>query len=136
MGNYRHSAPAAVPAEAVFAYLADVRNLPHYFPRLTKAEPLGGSEVLVEAEVDGTHIQSKAWLLLDPDSHSLRWGADGPNDYHGSLVVHDSGAGECAIEVELVTNRAVVDSVQDGLKETVAMLTQAVAASDTNLAIR
>ncbi|PWW62727.1 SRPBCC family protein [Actinokineospora spheciospongiae] len=134
MCHYSHTATAAVPADEVFAYLADVRHLPEFFPRMVSAEPVGeqpsgNREVAIETDVDGERVAAKAWVLVDPETRSLRWGADGPNDYHGCLQVTDIGAGECSIEVSLHTARTDDPDIQSGIEMTVAQLTQAVAAA-------
>jgi hypothetical protein len=50
MGSYRYTQSAALSAERVFDYLADVRNLPRYLPSMTAAEPEGGDQVHVAAK--------------------------------------------------------------------------------------
>ncbi|WP_156758144.1 SRPBCC family protein [Actinokineospora pegani] len=123
--HYTHSATAAVPAAEAFAYVTDVDHLPECIPGLVSAEPVDGAEVEVEAEVDGERFAAKAWILVDVPNRSLRWGADGPNDCHGTLTVNDAGAQECEIAVSLTTTR-LDSAVQQGIETTVAKLTEAV----------
>ena len=134
MCHYRHTATAALPADDVFAYLSDVRNLPEIFPSMVSAEPVGESgsgatEVAVESDVDGERSAARAWLLVDGKNRSLRWSSDGPEDCHATLSVTDTGAGECAIEVSLHTTGESAPEVQSGIETTIAQLTQAVAAA-------
>ena len=40
--KHEHTHHVAADADKVYAALADVRNLPHYVPQMTKAEPHDG----------------------------------------------------------------------------------------------
>jgi hypothetical protein len=87
MSNYRYTQSAALSAERVFDYLADVRNLPRYLPSMTVAEPEGGDQVHVEAKVDGRTEAGEAWMRVDREHWRIEWGSEGPNDYHGELEI-------------------------------------------------
>lgn len=129
MTTYTHSASADVPADTLFGFLADPRNLPRYFPKLTSAEPEGGESVHVAAEVHGRHVESEAWVRPDASARTLEWGAEGPDDYHGELRIEELAAGRSRITVSLHSVReAEGGEVQTGLEETVAALAQAAAA--------
>ncbi|WP_215543948.1 SRPBCC family protein [Amycolatopsis sp. CA-230715] len=132
MGTYRHTATADLPADDVFAYLRDPRNLPRFFPQMTEAEPTGGGEAHVEADVGGKHVEGEAWLRADEARRRLEWGAD-DDDYHGELEVAESSPGSCEITVVLHTERAEGGEIQRALEETVAALTHtAVAETDVD----
>ncbi|SDF74422.1 Polyketide cyclase / dehydrase and lipid transport [Lentzea fradiae] len=131
MTTYTHTAEADIPADTLFEFLADPTNLPRYFPQMTAAEPEGGEQVHVEAEVHGHHVESEAWVRPDAGRRSLEWGAEGPDDYHGELQVEEVTPGRSRITVSLHSVReASGDEVQRGLEETVAVLTQTAAADD------
>jgi len=51
MNDYEKSGSVHAPAQQLFDFLSEVRNLPRYFERMTKAEPAEGDAVQVEAVV-------------------------------------------------------------------------------------
>ena len=51
--KHEHTHHVAADADKVYAALADVRNLPHYVPQMTRAEPHDGDKVTVEARYAG-----------------------------------------------------------------------------------
>ena len=131
MTTYTHTAEADIPADTLFRFLADPTNLPRYFPQMTAAEPEGGEQVHVEAEVHGHHVEGEAWVRPDASRRTLEWGAEGPDDYHGELQVEEVAAGRSRLTISLHSVReAKGDEVQRGLEETVAVLTQTAAADD------
>ncbi|WP_181774171.1 SRPBCC family protein [Amycolatopsis pittospori] len=136
MTDYRHTATIEMPAAELFAFLREPRNLPRYFPQMTQAEPEGGDAVHVEAEVHGEHVEGEAWLKVDEDDLSLRWGARGPHDYQGELSIVDDGPAASRLTVTLHSVRDADDAeVQRGLEETVAALAHtATADSDVDAA--
>lgn len=131
MTTYTHTAEADIPADTLFSFLADPRNLPRYFPQMTAAEPEGGEQVHVEAEVHGHHVEGEAWVRPDAAARTLAWGAEGPDDYHGELEIEELAPGRSRITVNLHSVReAEGDEVQEGLKHTVAALAQAATADN------
>jgi uncharacterized membrane protein len=122
MGSYEYTVPVGLDASQVFEYLRDVRNLPHYLPQMTRAEPVGGDKVSVAAQVNGTTEQGEAWLRVDQAQRRLEWGSLGRGDYHGELQVIDKGADGCAVEISLHTVRAEGPEIQQGVERTVAAL--------------
>ncbi len=88
MADYEKSGSVNAPAQKLFDFLAEVRNLPRYFEHLTKAEPGDGAEVHVEAVVPGGgHQEGEAWFKVDHDARHITWGSEGDNDYTGWLTV-------------------------------------------------
>jgi hypothetical protein len=129
MTTYTHTADADVPADVLFRFLADPRNLPRYFPQMTAAEPEGGETVHVEADVHGEHIESEAWVRPDESARRLEWGAEGPDDYHGELQVDELEPGRSRITLALHSVRDADDAeVRHEVERTVAALAQAAAA--------
>ncbi|HYQ67650.1 SRPBCC family protein [Actinophytocola sp.] len=130
MTTYTYAADADVPADVLFAYLADPRNMPRFVPRMTSAEPGDGETVHVEAEVHGHHIEGSAWVRPDRCARRLAWGAEGAGDYYGELQVDEIEPGRSRISVALHSVRAVEGGeVQEDLEQTVATLAQAAAAA-------
>jgi uncharacterized membrane protein len=119
MGNYEQSTEVAAPADALFDYLAEVGNLPHYFARMTSAERTGPDEVHTTARVEGREVGGEAWFRVDEPARKIAWGSEGPNDYHGELEV--TGEGERSqVAVRLSTEHAEGSAIQQGLEETLA----------------
>jgi uncharacterized protein YndB with AHSA1/START domain len=128
MATYRHSASADIPAERLFRFLSQPENLPRYIPEMTAAEPRGGDEMRVEAEVDGRHVAGKAWVHADEANRTLSWGTDGDDDYHGELSVTGAAPNRSEVSVVLHTTRHEGEEVQRELERTVAALTRTAAA--------
>ena len=60
--KHEHTHHVAADADKVYAALADVRNLPHYVPQMTRAEPHDGDKVTVEARYDGHTQHGEGWF--------------------------------------------------------------------------
>lgn len=115
----------------MFAFLSDPRNLPRYFPQLTVAEPAGGGEVRIEADVQGRRVTGEAWLHTDDAHRTLAWGSENEDNYHGELRITERDPGTCEIAVVLHTDRADGEQVQRVLERTVAALAHT-ASADTD----
>ncbi|MBY0333760.1 MAG: SRPBCC family protein [Acetobacteraceae bacterium] len=87
-------------AAEVFAFLADIRTMPHYLPTVRKVGPLGPDRVAVEGESDGHAYHDEGWLTAEAETGRLRWGTNGTKDYEGELSVHGTG-GRAEVEVRL-----------------------------------
>jgi len=134
MEDYEGSTTVDAPADELFEYLSKVENLPEYFDRMTSARNLPGDEVEVEAKVepgdagssrgpsggdDERTVAGDAWFTIDADSRTLRWGSEGPHDYHGELEVTRSGDAASTVTVRLHTTHQA-EGIQDGIDETLA----------------
>ncbi len=133
MADYQHTETVASSADALFDYLSDVKNLPSYITRLTKAEMVDGGAVRVTAKLDQEQtgqpgektVTGEAWLRVNQAERRLEWGSEGPNDYHGELDVTGDGH-TSRVVIRLHTERAEGPAVDQGLAETVATLKQIV----------
>lgn len=135
MGDYDNTITVDVPPARLFDYLADVRHLPDYMPRLTSAEPKGGDKVEVTAHLEdkdtpdhgGQDVEGEAWVHVLEQGKTLEWGAAGPHDYHGKLHVSPGDNPDTAtLSVELHTERAEGAQVDEGLQETLRGIKSAV----------
>lgn len=117
MGDYQHSTTVAAAPDALFSYLSDVENLPHYFAAMKSAEPADGEAVHTVAEVDGHEVEGEAWFTTDADARSIRWGSEGPNHYSGELQVEGADDGS-RVTVTLHTEHADGPDIDRGLAET------------------
>jgi len=81
-----------------FAFIADPRNLPYYFPRITSAELVGPELVRTTAVIDpdganddnGEPVTADAWFRSDPATHGISWGSPDNDEYHGQLSAEES----------------------------------------------
>jgi uncharacterized protein YndB with AHSA1/START domain len=132
VGDYDDTIKVDVSPGRLFAYLADVRHLPDYMPRLTSAEPTTGDKVTVTAHIEpenapGQDVEGEAWVHVVEDGKSLEWGATGPHDYRGRLhVAPGDTAANSTLRVELHTERAEGSQIDHGLAETLQGIKQAV----------
>lgn len=117
MGDYQHSESVDAPAQQLFDYLADVRNLPKYFQSMTSAEPAEGEAVHVVADVEGTKRESEAWFRVDRDNQRLEWGSEGDSSYCGSLDVTGDDT-RSTVELSLHTERVDADRIEQGVRQT------------------
>lgn len=124
MGDFEATTTVTAAESALFDYLSEVENLPHYFTRMTSAEPGDGEEVHTTAPLpDGPQVEGNAWFRVDEQAHRIEWGSEGGNDYHGSLEVSDA-AGDAAVAVRMHTTRVPDGNseVQRGLEDTLATI--------------
>jgi uncharacterized membrane protein len=132
MGDYDDSITVEVSPSRLFGYLADVRHLPDYMPRLTSAKPEGGDRVAVTAHINPENapeqdVEGEAWVHVIEDGKTLEWGAPGPHDYHGRLHVTSADSGDrSTLRVELHTERAEGSQIDHGLTETLQGIKNAV----------
>ncbi len=133
MGDFEATATVDAAEDTLFGYLSTVGNLPRYFARMTSAASTGeGDEVHTSAQLPGgQHVEGNAWFRADGAARSIEWGSEGPNSYHGSLVVESSDAG-ARVHVRMHTTR-VPDGdtgVQQGLDDTLATIKRLVEQDD------
>ena len=119
MTEYTRSGEVDAPAEQLFEYLSDVRNLPRYFSQMTSAEAgPGPDEVSVTAEVQGKEVAGTAKFHVDEAANRIEWSSDGPNSYHGWLSVRGR-ADSSEVEVHITTERAAdAGDIEAGLVRT------------------
>ena len=120
MPDYEATTAVDVPATTVFDYLSDVAHLPDYFERMTSAHRTEDEVVHTSADLNGTTVEGDAWFEVIRDATTLSWGSEGPNNYHGHLIVTDNGRNASSVTVTLTTTRAGGSEIQNGLDETVA----------------
>ncbi len=111
MNDYEQSGSVHAPAQQLFDFLSEVRNLPRYFERMTKAEPAEGDAVQVEAVVPGgQHQAGEAWFKVDREARSIAWGSEGDNDYSGELQVEgDDTSSSVTIRLHIGVEAANTD---------------------------
>jgi len=91
MPDYTHTGTIDAPADVVFSYLADVRHLPRYLPRMTKAEPQPDGTVEMASFIHGVEQTVPATFEADAESRRISWGSPGNPAYYGAMQVADDG---------------------------------------------
>ncbi|WP_175454962.1 SRPBCC family protein [Actinopolyspora saharensis] len=134
MGDYQHSATVRTSPQELFDYLADVNNLPKYFEGMVSAESTGSRAVHVVSQVEGQRREGEAWMETDTQARTMRWGTEGPNQYHGELDVTDAGDGQATVTVTLHTERADGPGIRAGLEQTLATIKRQVEGRSTESA--
>ena len=104
MGEYTGRIEIARPPAEVFAFVADLRNMPRYLPTVTHVGPKGRhdahDDVAVEGEADGHKYRDDGWVKAEPEAHRMTWGSHTLQDYGGSLAV-TAASGGSAVELKL-----------------------------------
>ena len=133
MPDYQRTARVKASADALFDYLADIRNLPKYFNRMTSAESAGKDEVKVTASVHGKEQEGKANFHVDKAARKLKWSSEGANDYHGELEVTAQGDNS-QVAVKLHTKRTDKQQIEEGLQKTLDNIVRLVEQGSTKAA--
>ena len=89
-GQFEETRTIHAPAETIFAFIADIGNLPKYLPTTKEARPQGPERVQVEGEAAGHHYHADGFLRADEDTLTMEWGAD-EGYYSGQLEIQPAG---------------------------------------------
>ena len=136
MPTYTRETQLAIGEDTAYAYLSDVTNLPHYFPQMTKAQPVGdGNEVETAAVVSKPGEPQRteegtAWFTADDASHKVSWGSEGDNDYHGELDFDGDGDDACTVRLSLHTEHDF-DGIEGAIDKTLAAIKERLEESAT-----
>lgn len=127
MPTYERSTTVTADADRLFAWLADVANLPTYMPSIQEAERDGDTirtKARVETDGEVREYEGEATFETDESTRTMSWGAEGPNDYHGELEVEEDGDG-AKVSVRITTERSAEndeDTIDTHLERTVAQI--------------
>lgn len=128
MTTYTATINLPVSLDDSFAFLADPRNLPHYFPRITSAELVSPELVRTTAVIDtdgaddnnGEPVTSDAWFRSDPSSHEISWGSPDNDHYQGKLAAEE---GDDSTRLNLtITTPASYPGIQDSLDQALSSI--------------
>ncbi len=120
MAEYTDRIDVAASADAVFAFVSDIENLPKYLPTVHHAHPQGNERVEVEGEANGHPYNSDGWFKVDQAARTMTWGSDGENDYSGKMKVTGDGSRaqvECSLQVHAAGGHQAVDGPEPGRPE-------------------
>ena len=88
--QHEHTEHVAAPADAVYAAISDVSNLPSFVPQLTAARESDG-KVEVDARYEGREQHGEASFERDDSARRIDWHA--ASGYHGWMQVDQDGDG-------------------------------------------
>ena len=89
--QHEHTEHVAAPADAVYAAISDLSNLPRFVPQMTAVRPAAGDRVEVDARYDGHTQHGEASFRTDDAERRIEWGA--PSGYRGWMKVDPDGEG-------------------------------------------
>jgi len=89
--QHEHTEHVTAPADAVYAAIADLSNLPRFVPQMTAARRGEGDRVEVDARYDGHEQHGEASFRADDGERRIEWSA--PSGYHGWMKVDPDGDG-------------------------------------------
>ena len=117
MGEYTGRIEIARPPAEVFAFLADLRNMPRYLPTVTHVGAKGQhgqhDDVAVDGEADGNAYHNDGWLKTEPEALRMRWGSHTMQDYGGTLAVKPATGGSVVeLSLSLTPKPAVAQRMQ------------------------
>lgn len=91
MPEYTDRIDVAAPADAVFRFVSDIKNLPKYLPTVHHAHAQPHERVEVDGEANGHAYNSEGWFKVDQAGRAMTWGSNGSNDYSGKMAVSGEG---------------------------------------------
>jgi uncharacterized membrane protein len=89
--QHEHTEHVAAPADAVYAAISDLGNLPRFVPQMTAARPAAGDRVEVDARYEGRTQHGEATFQKDDDARRIAWSA--ASGYNGWMKVDPDGDG-------------------------------------------
>ena len=89
--QHEHTEHIAAPADAVYAAISDVSNLPRFVPQMTAIRAVGDERVEVEARYEGREQHGEASFRADEAERRIEWSA--PSGYRGWMKVDPDGEG-------------------------------------------
>jgi uncharacterized protein YndB with AHSA1/START domain len=137
--DYEQSQTIDAPPEEVFAWLADVDNLPRYLPPVVSssaggpsAEGKPGRRIRTTLEYPGGEgtFDAQGYLAVDERERRMEWGAEEGRDYSGWLTVGGHGQGGSEVVVHLsFGERSVEGEIQSKSQEGQDPLTEGISAT-------
>jgi uncharacterized membrane protein len=99
MVEYERARRVDAAPDDVFAFVADVRNLPTFVPTVRSAAQQAEERVRVRGESRGGAYEDEAWYHIDPSRRRLEWEAD-DHGHSGWLTVSAlDGASEIVVHL-------------------------------------
>ena len=89
--QHEHTEHVAAPADAVYAAISNLGNLPRFVPQMTAVRQAAGDRIEVDARYDGHEQHGEASFRTDAGERRIEWSA--PSGYHGWMKVDPDGEG-------------------------------------------
>jgi uncharacterized membrane protein len=83
--QHEHTEHVAASADAVYAAISDLRNLPRFVPQMTAVRQAEGDRVEVDARYAGHEQHGEASFRADDAERRIEWSA--PSGYNGWMKV-------------------------------------------------
>jgi len=87
MSEFESTSRIIAPAERVFSFVSEPRNLPRYLPTVQRSEPAPGERIHLEGDGSRGHYESDGYFHVLNDQRRMEWGAEGSSQYRGWLSV-------------------------------------------------
>lgn len=89
--DFEQSITVNAPADRIFTFLSDVRNVPQYLPTVTNAEPQSDERIRTQGHAGEHEYDADGHFRIDRQRNRLEWGSDGENEYGGWMEVNGNG---------------------------------------------
>ena len=89
--QHEHTEHVAAPADAVYAAISDLNNLPRFVPQMTAVRPGDGDRVEIDARYAGHEQHGEASFRAAEAERRIEWSA--PSGYNGWMKVDPDGDG-------------------------------------------
>lgn len=106
MAEYERTLHVSADPDRVFAFVADVSNLPKYLPVMQSASAEDDGSVTVEERAPGRDETAKGHIKADAQTRRMEWGADADRHYQGWLQVAgaDAGTSDSGMEADVTVH--------------------------------
>ena len=115
--QYERSKVIEAPADEVYAWVAEIGNLPRYLPPIKEAKRADGSgdRVWMKGEIpDRGEFEAEGYFRVFEEDRRMEWGAEMGRDYSGRLQVADLQDAKSRVAVQLhLGERSVEGEIQE-----------------------
>jgi hypothetical protein len=92
VAEYERSRLVQAPEDDVFAFVADVRNLPTYVPTVDAVDPAERGHVRIRGAIGGRRFEDEGSFHVDQARRRIEWSAP-DHEYSGWLTVAADNGG-------------------------------------------
>lgn len=99
--EYEKSRRIDAPADAVWAFVSKVENLPRWLVETREADQPGPDQVHLERVTEGRPYELEGLFSASADQRRVEWGSKGTGDYAGWLQVYEGDEFHSEVNVHL-----------------------------------
>ncbi|MCY7273669.1 MAG: SRPBCC family protein [Phormidesmis sp. CAN_BIN44] len=99
--DFEQSTIVNAPAQGIFDFIADVRNVPQYLPTVKSAQHQEGERIRAQGQAGDRSYDSDGHFRLDRQARRIEWGSDGENDYRSWMQVQDQDESQSQVTVAI-----------------------------------